>query len=1140
MRNERWGTRQCGLRTQLRILWVVVMAAGAIMPRSVSAQSKPDVSDATLTLNAGDAGEISILGRSLTLFARAEVLSVDTGARAEGITASFARASGSSRILTIRTGSTVAPGDYTINVVSRIRRRTYTLDFTLTVEGDADGLGARPPQATRAPLPQASRPQATRPTRPRASRPQATRPTRPQATRPQATRPTAARNAPPRVISVTPPAEIEADVAFDLGVQAGDDKGLAEVTVTWRRGTATAAFSGGTDETVNVSLPRFAAGRHAIRVVVRDEDGVQSRAWSGQITAVAAPAPVLPTLSAIVVSASSAQAGDVLVGTVRLDTPAVADVEVILAVTDPGAIDVPSLVTVPTGQLEATFSINVVEPDRDTDAAVIASYGGQKMDARLQVLGPPSLDILEVGGADMEGDVAWVDKPGLVRGAGRVVLARSAPVGGTVVTLSSDRPDLVTLPAQVTVPSGQTELRFDIENQFTPSLVDVLVTAQVGGVTRSDIYRLKPTLESLPVQILFSALGGGETSSVSVVGGQPFGATVVFNKPVGAEGATIYVNAGRFLIEGGTTQTVPAGTQRFDLRFTPPEVDVPTSVRVEVSTDGSFARLEADVEVQPVPSQLESITFEPAWTLPFGPPVIATATFAETTPVERTVTLTGTTAGGTRWRKSLTVPAGETQGQLLVQGLHDIQQQVATDPVEITAAFMGSATATTVMLHRTQMVDGVELSSSGPFYGEEVIATIMLRDPAAPGGFELALTGAGTALLTSPPQSVLVPSGEISVDVPLVSNRTGLGVRSVALALRNDLGPTYGFTFELNPAPELSGITHPNAFTAPPPLPGGTEVEVKLLLMSDPSRPVSVTLTSSDPGVISVPAEVTVSSRETLVSVQAALDPAPGETASATITASLGGQEISRVLTVIPNNPFIVSMEVLPHTQSGELVFYPGEDFLIRALFDRDLRPLNAQFTVAASEPELLESLTSGDASSQSIVSGRLAAFDAPRTLTITGSLGGTDRSVDVELVMPYLERFEVFDTGSVDQFLTDLVFPLPDTKCALFVSVPRAIFQNGFGFPIPFTVTTSRDDLMQVPEPGFFTFATAEAGIRRVNVDCNVAGAASLITEPTPITIEVTVGGGVTISKTITLHPQSPAVPESLDFSAAGSRTPR
>jgi hypothetical protein len=84
-------------------MWILMMVAGAILPHSVSAQSKPGVSDEMLTLSAGDAGEISILGRSLTLFARVEVVSVDTGDRAEGITASFARASGRSRVLTIRT-----------------------------------------------------------------------------------------------------------------------------------------------------------------------------------------------------------------------------------------------------------------------------------------------------------------------------------------------------------------------------------------------------------------------------------------------------------------------------------------------------------------------------------------------------------------------------------------------------------------------------------------------------------------------------------------------------------------------------------------------------------------------------------------------------------------------------------------------------------------------------------------------------------------------------------------------------------------------------------------------------------------------------------------------------------------------------
>jgi hypothetical protein len=1128
-----WNTLRRGLPARARVLSVLMVtscAASTLVPGALSAQSKPGVSEQTLTLNAGDGGQISLLGRSLTLFARAEVVSVDSGDPAEGIKASFARARGSSRTLTISTEPTVTPGEYTINVVSRIRRRTYTLDFTLTIEGDVapvtTGL-SRPTTATRPSRPQTTRPRPTSATRP--SRPQATRPSRP-----QTTRPTAARNAPPRVITVTPPDEIQADLPFDLSVEAGDDKGLADLTVAWRGGRATASFSGSTDETVSVSLPGFAEGTQIVSVIVRDNEGKRGTARTVRLT-VQSPAPIPPELSELSISTPSAEEGDVVEATVLLDAPAPTDIEVALAATSVGVVDIPSSVTIPTGMSEATFSVVVGAQDSDLSLGIIANYRDRKKDARLQILGPPSVSTFQVLGSKMEGDVAWVDKPGLVRGAGYLVLDRSASAAGTVVSISTDRPDLLTLPSEITVPAGETGLRFDIENKFTPSLVDVRVRVQAGGTTRTATYRLKPSPKAIPVQILFSSAGGPETSTISVIGGQIFTATVVFSRPVGPDGFNLYISGSGVEIQGGLRHLVPAGSDRFDVQVTSREVTVATIHNIRAEEEGSIIRVLAEVEVLPVPSQLESISFEPAWTLPGGPPVVATASFVEAAPIDRTVTLSGTLPRGMAWQKALTVPAGESQGQVLVTGLDDIQQSVATAAVEVTATFMESTAATTVSLHRTQQVDRVEMSSVSPFFGEEVTVTILLRDPAAPGGFELSLTGPGTGILSSPPQTVFVPAGETSVAVPLVSNGTGLGARTVELALRNELGPTFGFSFQLNPAPVLNAIVHSNALVAPLPLQGGTSGTVDLILAGDPSHPVSVSLVSSDPGVISVPTEVVVSAARTAIPVQAVLEPGPGETGTATITASFGGQEVSRSLTVISKDPFIVSMEVRPHSLTREMMFYPGEQFQIRVVVDRDLRPLGVEPTFVASEPDLLESLETGAASTQVILMGRLASVDEPRDLTITGSLGGAEKSVDVQVILPTLDDLQVYETGNPNLFLDELTFPLPYSKCALFVSIPRAIVRAGFvgpGFRVPLTVTTSRPDLMQVDGATSLGFGSSDApaGVIRTNIDCNVAGSAALISEPTPITIDITVGGA-TISKTVTLHPEPSAVLQSVDF---------
>ena len=82
MRSGRWDTILCGVLLRIRVFSVLAMPlvmAAAILPQSLVAQRQPGVSDATLTLSAGDEGTIDIQGTSLAFFARAEAFSVRSG-----------------------------------------------------------------------------------------------------------------------------------------------------------------------------------------------------------------------------------------------------------------------------------------------------------------------------------------------------------------------------------------------------------------------------------------------------------------------------------------------------------------------------------------------------------------------------------------------------------------------------------------------------------------------------------------------------------------------------------------------------------------------------------------------------------------------------------------------------------------------------------------------------------------------------------------------------------------------------------------------------------------------------------------------------------------------------------------------------
>jgi hypothetical protein len=724
-----WNTLLRGLRARvLSVLIVTSCAAGAFGPQALSAQSKPDVSEQTLTLNAGDGGQISLLGRSLTLFARAEIVSVDSGDPAEGIKASFARARGRSRVLNISTESTVTPGDYTINVVSRIRRRTYTLDFTLTVEGDVASVTTRPTTGLTRPT-TATRPRpttATRPSRPQAtrpSRPQATRPSRPQATRPsrpQATRPTAARNAPPRVITVTPPDEIQADLPFDLSVEAGDDKGLADVTVAWRGGQATASFSGGTDETVSVSLPGFAAGGQIVSVIVRDNEGVRGTAWTGRLTVVAPPVDNPP-----------------VIGSFQVPAEAVAntDVEVMVAATDDNGLD----------RIEVHYS-----SDTDSGAQSITrrTLSGETSATETLVLenlseGMQSLRLVvyDQAGARIEGEAQ---------------LVVTAPVVGETFAPVSVTSDLLVM-------TGQREKPFMAVSVTSDPLV---MTGQ----------REKP----------FVAVS--VTSAPLVMTGQrekPFVAVSVTSDPLVMTGqrekpfVPVSVTSDPLIMTGQRVEEVvvidnPPTIDAFEV---PAEAVANTNVEVIVTASDDVGLNRIDV--------LYNSDNRP------GAPSLARVSVSGQTSVTETILLENVTLGAQRIRVLVHDQAGGrvlgTEQMIVVEPDPPSQLEVLDVPAELP---LGASSVIGITLDRTAPVGGVEveitLSSGylvadgsilyvgeGATYGELAVS---VSENAEVGGIETVSAEFGLSRMR---ESVTILAAEVPADAPrLLELEVPLEIRS--------------------------------------------------------------------------------------------------------------------------------------------------------------------------------------------------------------------------------------------------------------------------------------------------------------------------------------------------------------------------
>ena len=75
---------------------------------------------------------------------------------------------------------------------------------------------------------------------------------------------------------------------------------------------------------------------------------------------------------------------------------------------------------------------------------------------------------------------------------GTVTISPAAPAGGATVTLNNSQPAVATLPPSITVPAGQTSATFTVGTQPVSSSFTVVITAALGGESRSAFLSVAP------------------------------------------------------------------------------------------------------------------------------------------------------------------------------------------------------------------------------------------------------------------------------------------------------------------------------------------------------------------------------------------------------------------------------------------------------------------------------------------------------------------------------------------------------------------------------------------------------------------------------------------------------------------------
>ena len=319
-----------------------------------------------------------------------------------------------------------------------------------------------------------------------------------------------------------------------------------------------------------------------------------------------------------------------------------------------------------------------------------------------------------------------------------VTLPNPAPAGGTVVDLSSSLPNLVSVPASVTVPTGRMTATFTINTAATP----LVTTDTAARITATGVEQNTLTVSPL--------LGALFVTPGSILGGAPANGLVVLNANAKTGGAVVMLNSGSGSITVPATVTVPQGANQATFNIGSSAVASATTGTITANLFGASAK--ASLTLQPA---LTSFSVSPT-SVPGGAGATLILYLSALAPSGGwPVNLSSSNPSVVSVPSTATVPAGTRY----------LQVPIATTPQcsSTTATLTASAGVTVLKASLTVTpppVSNLSFTSSVKG-GNPVTATVSISYPACAQGLSVSLLSANPSV-ASVPASVTVAGGQKS------------------------------------------------------------------------------------------------------------------------------------------------------------------------------------------------------------------------------------------------------------------------------------------------------------------------------------------------------------------------------------------
>lgn len=308
-------------------------------------------------------------------------------------------------------------------------------------------------------------------------------------------------------------------------------------------------------------------------------------------------------LGSVQLQPASVFGGNSATGIVNLTTGNVAPAGgSIVSITNdnPGLVTTPFNVTIPAGQSSATFLIQTQQTGLTTPVTITGTYGGASRAATLTVE-PPSNPTASLTSATLAPSTVV---GGSAQGVGlQVTLSQGAPPEGATVSLSSDNPSVVRLPASLLIQSGGTNGFADFATAAVSTPTQVTIRATYGGSTQSAVLSVTPPATPSPT------LSTLTLNPSAVTGGAGAQGTVTLSAP--AQSATVVnLSSDSTLATVPASVTVAAGSTSASFNVTTRSVASTSTVSIS-ATSGGVTR-SATLTVNPAATNADTVAVQKA------------------------------------------------------------------------------------------------------------------------------------------------------------------------------------------------------------------------------------------------------------------------------------------------------------------------------------------------------------------------------------------------------------------------------------------------------------------------------------------------------------------------------------------------